>query len=262
MDYYSILGVSKTATQEEIKRAYRKLAAQHHPDRGGDTKKFQELQAAYDTLSDQDKRQRYDMGGDQHSNMNHPGGFHFDFGPNVFNDIFANFGFRKPQSRQTYSAVLFLSLEQVATGGSENMQFNFPQGQKIFKVDIPKGVDDGMHVRYENVLPDVSLVIQYRIKQHEIFTRRGLDLYMTKSVNVFDMILGTKLTVIDIYGKQLEVNLQPKTKNGSTIRLAGRGLDNNQIVGDQYILIQAEIPDNISHELHVAIANEQKRKSI
>jgi DnaJ-class molecular chaperone len=260
MDYYSILNVSKNATQDEIKRAYRKLAAQHHPDRGGDTKKFQDIQAAYDTLGDQAKRQQYDIHGHGPPHGNGPGGFHFDFGSDPFGDIFANFGFRRPQAQQTYSAILFLSLEQVATGGSESMQLNFPQGSKILKVNIPKGVDDGAHVRYENILPDASLIIQYRIKQHEVFTRRGLDLYMTKAVNVFDMILGTKFTIVDIYGKQLEVNLAPKIKNGSTIRLAGRGLDNNHSIGDQYILIQAEIPDIISDELQTAIVNEQKRK--
>lgn len=259
MDYYTILGVERSATQDEIKRAYRKLAAQHHPDKGGDTAKFQEVQAAYETLSDPNLRQQYDMRG---KNPTFEGFNPFaNAGNSSFEDFFAQFGFGRQTRRQAYSAVVFITLEQIANGSSENLQLNFPQGQKTFKIDIPRGVEDGQQIRYDNLLPDSSLIIQYRVKQHPVFTKRGPDLYMSKQVNVFDMIIGTVIIVNDIYEKELEVSIPANTKNGAMIRLSGRGLPTNSGRGDQYILIQAEIPDIISDNLLSAIANEQKRKT-
>ena len=85
MNYYQTLGVSKTASADEIKRAYRKLASQHHPDRGGDTARFQEIQSAYDTLSDPEKRQQYDNPQPQHQH------FEFNFGAGGMDEIFSNF---------------------------------------------------------------------------------------------------------------------------------------------------------------------------
>lgn len=263
MDYYQVLGVTKTATADEIKRAYRKLAAQHHPDRGGDTAKFQDIQAAYDTLSDPQRRQHYDMHGSRPNTggpQMGPGGFHFEFGPGMFEDIFANFGFQRGPRRQTYSAVVFVDLEQVALGGRKSIQLNFPQGQKILEVDIPRGVNDGETIRYDSILPDASLIIQFRVANHHTYNRRGLDLYMDTTLNVFDLIVGTKLMIRDIYDKDLEINIAPKTKIGSTLRCAGRGLVSQHGVGDLYILISAQLPDIISDELVESITREVKGK--
>lgn len=264
MDYYSVLGVAKTASQDEIKRAYRKLAAQHHPDRGGDTAKFQDIQAAYDTLSDIQRRQHYDMHGSR-PNTNGPqmgpGGFHFEFGPGAFEDIFANFGFQRQQRRQTYSAVVFVDLEQVAVGGTKNLQLNFPQGQKILEIEIPRGVSDGETIRYDNIFPDASLIIQFRVSNHPKYNRHGADLHMNVTLNVFDLIIGTKLMITDIYGKDLEISIAPKTKIGATLRCAGRGLVSQRGVGDLYILISAQLPDIISDDLVAAITKEVKGKT-
>lgn len=261
MDYYSVLGVSKTATADEIKRAYRKLAAQHHPDRGGDTAKFQDIQAAYDTLSDEQRKAQYDafgnrqhMGGPQAG----PGGFHFEFGPGVFDEIFSQFGFQRPNRKQSYSAVLFIDLEQVANGGQKIVHLNFPQGQKMVTIDIPRGVDDGQNVRYDNIVPDASLVIQFRVTNHAHYIRRGLDLYRTVSVNVFELITGTTIKIVDIYAKELEVSIAPRTKIGSTLRCARRGLDTPRGVGDLYLSLLVHLPDTISDELLAAINNEVK----
>lgn len=261
MDYYSVLGVTKTATQDEIKRAYRKLAAQHHPDRGGDTAKFQDIQAAYDTLSDSQRRQHYDMHGSRPNTggpQMGPGGFHFEFGPGVFDEIFSQFGFQRSDRKQSYSAVVFIDLEQVANGGQKIIHLNFPQGQKIINIDIPRGIDDGQNVRYDNVVPDASLVIQFRVANHAHYTRRGLDLYRTVSVNVFELITGTTIKIVDIYSKELEVNIAPRTKIGTTLRCARRGLDTPRGVGDLYISLLSHIPDTISDELLTAINKEVK----
>ena len=263
MDYYQVLGVPKTATADEIKRAYRKLAAVHHPDRGGDTAKFQDIQAAYDVLSDEGRRAQYDAFGNapRGSPQAGPGGFHFDFGGSGFEDIFSIFGMnrpRQPNRQQSYSAVVFVSLEEVAHGVQKTIQLNFPQGPQIINIDVPRGVDDGASVRYENLIPNATLVIQYRVSNHPIYQRRGLDLYRTLSVNVFELITGTTAQLTDLYGKQLEVSIKPRMKIGTTLRCAGHGLVTPRGVGDLYISLLTHIPDTISDELLEAINKEVK----
>lgn len=262
-DFYKILGVEKTANDQEIKQAYRRLAAKYHPDRGGDTAKFQEIQQAYDVLGDEQKRRQYDNQGSAQ---------HFEFGFNPFNqefssgfppgfeDFFAQFGIHRGRRQNVYNAVLFVSLEQIASGSSENIQLNMPSGSKVCAIEIPRGIEDGQQIRYENIIPDASIIIQFRIKPHTKFNRRNLDLYLNENINVFDLILGTKIIVQDILQNNLEVNIAPRTKSGSMIRLSGRGLSNGRQNGDLYIVVQADIPENIGPDTINAIENEQRRK--
>lgn len=257
MNYYNILGIQPNASAEDIKKAYRSLAAKHHPDRGGDTAKFQEIQKAYEILSDPQKRAQYD---NPHSQMGGMGGFNFDFGGpagfNPFEEMFRQFN----RGRQKiYTVSVFVTLDQVARGEKHNIHVQTPEGPKIFTIDIPKGIDDGGQVRYEGLMPDGSLQIQFRIHKHPVFDRRGFDLYTTKNVNVFDIILGTKINLVDIYNNNVEINIVPKTKPGSTLRIPGHGLEAQHARGDLYILIQAEIPDTISNQVITALKIEQKR---
>lgn len=265
MDYYSILGVSKTATQDEIKRAYRKLAGQHHPDKGGSKERFQEIQEAYDTLGDAPRRQHYDAYGRQPpGGPPNSGGFHFEFGNNPFDDIFAAFGVGRQQrtTRQMFSTVIFITLEQVASGGTKSVQLNFPNGPRHFDIQIPQGIEDGQQIRYDSLLPDASVLVQFRIVPHDTYTRRGLDLHTSVHLNVFDMILGTKHRITDILGSSLEIEIPPRTKSNTMLRLNGRGLQIQNQRGDLYVLIHADIPATISTELLQEIENERKRKTI
>ena len=122
MDYYATLGLKKGASPEDIKKAYRSLAMKHHPDRGGDEKKFKEIEEAYRTLSDPQKKQMADMGVDpnaQGGGYNH-GPFEFHFNSGNFEDIFGNFGFgfnqRKPVRNKSFNVNITISLEEVLTG--------------------------------------------------------------------------------------------------------------------------------------------------
>jgi curved DNA-binding protein len=245
MDYYSTLGIPKTATQEEIKRAYRKMAAKHHPDRGGNTAEFQKVEEAYRTLSDESKRQQYDnpqsMGGDAF-------GFNFGGGPgfNPFEDIFRQFN--QPRQR-VYTVNIFVSLEQVSRGDTEAIQIQTPAGPKTFQIKIPKGIEDGQRINYENLMSDGVLQIQFRIHRHPKYERRGLDLYSTIEVSMFDLILGATMEFKTIYNSTLSVNIPPNTKPGSSLRLANHGLEAQNNKGDQYLLISVVIPDKISAQL-------------
>lgn len=249
MDYYQTLGVAKTATSDEIKKAYRKLASQHHPDRGGDTAKFQSIQVAYDTLSDPQKRSAYDNPQTQFNGMNQ-GGFNFNFGPQGFEDIFGQF-FRqssRPQQR-IYTVTVFVTLEQIAKGEHQTVHLNTPNGPQLFKIDLPKGIDDGAIVRYDGLLPDGLLQVNFRQHKHPHFDRRGLDIYYTADVSVFDLVIGKKIIVPTIVGKELEITIDPRTRPNSTLRLNGHGLVSQQGQGDQYVIIKPVMPESIDDEI-------------
>lgn len=249
MDYYDILGVPKTATESEIKQAYRKLAAQHHPDRGGDTAKFQQIQQAYDTLGNAENRSRYDNPGSQFHGFH---GFNGFPGGNPFDDIINQF--MRQSRQQMYTVTVFVTLEQVAQGAQETIQINTGQGPKLIKLQIPQGIDDGQTIRYEGIMPHGALHVCYRIREHTRFRRQGLDLISNESVDVFKLITGTKLEVTDIFGKKLEVNVARNTQPGIKLRIPQRGLKAAGQTGDHYILIMACLPDKIPEELFNTIS--------
>jgi len=249
MDYYKTLGVERTASPEEIKRAYRKLAAKNHPDRGGDTAEFQKIEEAYRNLSDPDLRAKHDNPNPfNNAGGFNAGGFSFNFNGNPFEDIFAQFN-RHHQQQRVYTAPLWVTLEQVARGTEEEVQFNTATGPKTFKIKVPQGVEDGGRVRYPNLMPDGDLQIEFRVHRHPFFERRGLDLYMTQSVSVFDLVLGTTIKVPTISGDQLEMVIPPSTKPGTTMRIPNRGIQSAGRIGHQFVLIDGTIPDKISNEL-------------
>jgi curved DNA-binding protein len=262
MDYYKILGIAKTATQQEIKQAYRRLASKHHPDRGGSTEQFQKIEEAYRTLSDDDKRKQYDNPGPFGAGVNsggNPGGFEFNFGSagfNPFEDIFRQFN--QPRQR-VYTVTIFVTLEKVALGTIETIQIQTQTGPRTFQITIPKGIEDGQRINYENLMADGVLQITFRIHHDPRFERRGLDLYSTIEISVFDLILGTTISVTTIYNQTLEVSIKPNTKPGSQLRIPNHGLDTPNGRGDQFVLISPVIPDTISSELLTALQHERTK---
>jgi len=255
MDHYNTLGVSKTATPDEIKKSYRKLASLHHPDKGGDTAKFQQIQTAYDILSDQQKRQEYDNPMPQHRGGGFSEGFNFDGHGNPFHDMFAQMfrqgnGRQQPQ-QQAYRTSIWVSLEQVYNGGEQSLQLKTPTGTHALSIGIPKGIPDGGQVRSENVLDGASLIVEFRIHPHLKFNRKGNDLEVNHSISVLDLIVGTSFEFTTLSGKTLEVTVPPKTQPYMQLKLAGHGLPilNSQSFGDQIILLKAFIPAIIDQSI-------------
>lgn len=263
MDHYQTLGIKKGASPDEIKLAYRKLASVHHPDKGGDTAMFQKIQEAYETLSDPDKKADYDNpnpfargGGGGFGMHGFPGGFSFHTGGIDINDLFGQFGmFGGPRQHQQpmYKTTIWVTLEQVLEGAEQVIQFNTHNGPQIARVNIPKGIENGGQARFDNLVPNAVLIIEFRIHPHERFERHGLDLHTEVKVSVLDLIVGTTLKFKTISDKTFEVTVKPKTEPGTQLRIAGQGLENGKMIGDQYILLVATMPAIIDEEVTNAI---------
>lgn len=259
-DHYQTLGVAKNATPDEIKKSYRKLASQHHPDKGGDTATFQRIEEAYRTLSDSEKRHQYDNPMPQGFPSGFPGGFHFQQGPDI-NDIFGQmFGMRhgnpfQPPGHQVFRTQVMLTLEEMYTGTQRVLNLQLPTGTKVVNVDVPKGIDSGSQIKYENIVKNGVLIIEFHAMQHLRFERKNADLYCNQSISVLDLIVGTAFHFNTISGRTLEVKVNPKTQPWTQLKLPGQGMpiSNSHSYGDQIILLKPFIPDNIPNEISETI---------
>ena len=251
MDYYSILGVNRNATPEEIKRSYRKLAMQHHPDRGGDSAKFQQVQEAYDNLSDPLKKQQYDNP--------QPQGFNFNSGNfqngNPFGDIFGNFGFRQQRRQHNPNSDITIAadidLEDVLTGKQLIATYRLRSGRhENVEIEIPKGVQPGQQIRYQGLgedtfreFPRGNLNVIIRIRQHPIWQHHNGNLITEIKVSAFDLMLGTEKRIDTIDNKTVSLKIPAGTQPGTTFSMSGYGLvDQVGRRGNAHVNIKAEIP--------------------
>jgi curved DNA-binding protein len=264
MEHYQTLGVSKTATPDEIKKAYRKLASQHHPDKGGDTAMFQKIQIAYDTLSDPEKRQQYDNPLPQGNPFGGfpGGGFNFNGDINdLFGQMFNQHHRRNPNIPHTFRTQISITLEQAYHGDTQNLKLQTPHGNHAINIQIPKGVTHGAQMRYENVIPQAMLMVEFQIQNHLKFERRGNDLYCNYMVSVLDLIVGTEIEFNTISGKTLMVKIPPKTQPHMHLKIAGEGMPINStlLYGDQIILLKPIIPDIIDSEITDSIIRSKSK---
>ena len=229
MDYYQTLGVPKGASQEEIKKAYRSAAMKHHPDRGGDQAKFKEIEEAYRTLSDDQKRAEYDQpayhGG---------GGF-----PPGFENIFSHFGFndfirpQRPRNRDLNFHTK-ITLEDAFTGKELVVNFFKANGkEKILNVKIPAGIQNGTTLRLTGVgddsmpgMPAGDVYVLIEILTHREFRRQGDDLIKTVDISCVDAMLGKDINITTIDGKTLNGLIPAGTQPESVLSIPNQGMPN------------------------------------
>jgi DnaJ-class molecular chaperone len=260
MDYYATLGLKRNASDAEIKKAYRGLAMKHHPDRGGDEKKFKEISQAYDYLSDPEKKQIIDLGGDPNAQPGmggfNQGPFEFHFNTGNLNDMFGNFGFggfgRQPQRRnKSLSVNVEVSLEDVLTGKDFTAEVSIPGRNKMINIQIPPGIEHGQQIRYEgmgdNTIPNLKpgdLLVNVFVKEHTVFKRENTSLIIDKELDVWDAILGTPMEIVTLDKKTLTITIPPGTQPDTVLSCRGEGLPNMRTRqrGNLLIKIKVTIP--------------------
>lgn len=265
-DYYKILGIDRSASKEQIKAAYRKLASQHHPDRGGDTKTFQDIQAAYDTLSDPDKKDQYDN--PQHPNLNNQFGDIPDFFKEFFN--FTNFGptnfkeYREARNKNLNLKVE-ISLEDAFFGKNIISNVKLPSGRdQLIDIKIPRGIPHNSTLRIHGIgddsiknIPKGDIFLTVDIKPHPIFKRLDDDLEVMVQLSCFEAILGKQLTIDTIDNKTLSVNVPPGTQHNQIFSVPNYGMFNNSrnSRGRLFIKVNIAIPTNLSDEQKTILKN-------
>ena len=259
-NYYDTLGVKTSATQDEIKRAYRKLASQHHPDKGGDVAKFQEIEQAYRTLSDPQARAQYDNPQPDFGNF----GFHSQNTGFDFDTIFDIFGarFNQQSQRPRYARMsLWITLQDVARGGSRTVSVGTHSGTQAVEIEIPLGINDGDTVQYPKLAPGgLDLVITFRVHPNPRWQRHGTNVITDYPVSVWTLILGGEIVVDDVLGNQFSLSIPERTQPGTMLRMRGRGLRQRQgPTGDLIVRVQAQIPTDIDPDLLSAIERSQSK---
>jgi DnaJ-class molecular chaperone len=245
MTHYSTLGITKEATADEIKKAYRKLASQHHPDKGGDTAKFQEVQAAYEVLSDEQKRNEYD------NPRRSFGGYSTGMNESSIFDMF-----RQQQAMMPIQLNMQVTLEEAFTGISKIIKL---AGKEV-QIDVPAGIYTGAGVKYNAVGPNnKDLVVYFHVMPHAKFNRVDQHLTTTETITTWDQILGTTVKVNTIDNKVLSLTVAPNTAHGTKLRLAGQGMTFNNTRGDLYVIINIKLPDNIPDNIIQLIKEEQAK---
>lgn len=282
-DYYAILGVNKDADDKEIKKAYRKLAVKYHPDRTKGSaigeRKFKEISEAYGVLSNEEKREQYDMYGHDFEKINANGGYQdprsgfgqrtystggqaggFENMDDILRNIFGNAGpgggggqsfYNQPQKGENLDASLDISLEDAYAGTSIDVRV---KGEKV-KVKVPAGTLQGQKLRLGgkggpgvNGGPQGDLILQINIKEHPVFKLEGKDLHLDLPLSPPEAVLGTKLKIPTIKGSHVSISIPPGAKSGKTLRLKDLGMPAKDGKGKMFVHLLITIPDNLSEE--------------
>ena len=244
-DLYQILGVDRGASDDDIKRAYRRMASQHHPDKGGDKERFQEIQQAYSILSDPEQRQQYDNPGIR---VNFNSGPHFNF-----NDIFEMFGARfhagadMPQ-RRAMRLQLWITIVDVMRGGPRIVALTTAHGQSTAEIHIPPGIADGDTVRYNAVGPGGSdILATFRVRPDARYQRQNNNIIMSQTLDFWQLILGCTVNIKTPDDRCIALTVSPDTQPGTMLRIRAHGIPDRDtgVPGDLLVQVQARLPDQI-----------------
>ena len=257
MDYYSILGVSKNASEQDLKKAYKKMSMQHHPDRGGNEEEFKKVNEAYSVLKDPQKRAEYDNPQTQ---------FTFDTGMGGFEDMFAqHFGRGFGRKNRTITIGVDISLRDVYTGKSLVASYQLPSGRtQTVSIDIPVGVSHGDTIRFQGMgdnsiagLPPGDLHVQIGILRDPKFHSDGYNVEFNAQVAVFDLIKGTDLEIETPDGRMIKLHVPAGTQPETRLKVKGHGLPSRRRRnnGDFFVKVKGVIPKDIPKAIKNVIDN-------
>ncbi len=282
-DFYKVLEVSKNASEDEIKKSYRKLAREYHPDRKPDDKqaeeKFKQIQQAYDVLGDAEKRKKYDLYGPGFDGMGgggasygHPGTGPIDLeqifggaggaGGVDFGDMFGG-GFgggqrrSRPRKGRDIQSEITIPFHLAAEGGKYELSIHRGSGRETLTATIPEGIHHGATIRLAGQGepsmtggPPGDLLVKVKIAPHPYFKRDGSNILLEVPIAVTEAILGAKIDVPTLSDGEVTVTIPPGTSSGAKLRLRGKGVLNTKTKrkGDQLITIKVTVPQSISEE--------------
>jgi DnaJ-class molecular chaperone len=273
-NYYDILGVNEQSTSAEITKAFKDLAKQHHPDRGGTQEKFQEINEAHDTLKSSQKRHDYDSmrkfgggtGGAQHPFFNE----------DIFGDIFSGFGqggdmdfngrfnftgrngderiFRNVrQGNRSVNVRMAISIKEAMTSDEKTINYKLPSGRDEFAtVKIPAGVQHGVTFKYAGMgddsiknMPRGDLMVQMSVLDSDGYTRKGNDLYTDKTIDCFQAVRGHKIQLKTLEDSVITVNVPSGTQPGTLLMVRSKGMPIHKTIGirgNLYVKIHVLVP--------------------
>ena len=273
-NYYDILGVNEQSTSADITKAFKDLAKQHHPDRGGTQEKFQEINEAHDTLKSSQKRHDYDSmrkfgggtGGAQHPFFNE----------DIFGDIFSGFGqggdmdfnskfnftgrngdertFRNVrQGNRSVNVRMAISIKEAMTSDEKTISYKLPSGREEFAtVKIPAGVQHGVTFKYAGMgddsiknVPRGDLMVQMSVLDSDGYTRKGNDLYTDKTIDCFQAVRGHKIQLKTLEDSVITVNVPSGTQPGTLLMVRSKGMPIHKTIGirgNLYVKIHVLVP--------------------
>ena len=276
-DYYAVLGVAESATNEEITKAYRKLARKYHPDANpGDAsaeERFKEISAAYDVVGDESTRPDYDQArrmGPLGGGFGGPGGGGYEFNVEDLGDLSGllgqmfggGFGSQGPrQARQRpgrdQEARLVISFDEAVRGTTTSISLSDGSGNRSMKVRIPSGVVDGQRIRLRGKggpgSPPGDLYVIVSVPEHPVFGRNGKRLTLDVPVTIDEAALGADVDVPTYGGDSVTVRIPPGTQHGRTLRVRGAGVPHDDGDGDLLVTVQVAIPKNLSKKQREAL---------
>jgi curved DNA-binding protein len=286
-DYYKILGVKRDASEEEVKKAFRKLAHAYHPDKsGGDEAKFKEASEAYAVLSDKKKRAQYDTFGSAGAGTGgagfDPSGFGFDFSgfgsagfdTSDLGDILSSiFGGRRVRRGRDIAVDIELSFQESIFGVERKVVVNSKfVKQKEVSISVPPGIEDGQMIRLngqgETLEGGVAgdLYVKVHVRRHPYLRKEGFNLLMDLEIRLTEALLGAEKMIGTLDG-EVTLKIPSSTKHGTILRIKGRGVPysnrptlakSNAGRGDFYVRIFIKIPDKLSKEARKAVEELKK----
>jgi curved DNA-binding protein len=281
-NYYDVLGVDEKATSAEITKAFKDLAKEHHPDRGGDEAKFKEINEAHDTLKSSQKRHDYDTM--RKFGSTSTGGQHPFFNEDIFGDFFSGFSGgdmdfggsfnftrgpggeriftqnRQPRGNRNVQVRMAVSIKEAMNNNEKTINYKLPSGREEFAtVKIPAGVQHGVTFKFQGMgddsirnMPRGDLMVVMSVLDSDGYTRKGNDLYTDKTIECFQTVRGYEFNLKTLEDKIIKVKVPAGTQPGTMLTLRGQGMPVHKTIGirgNLYVKVHILIPQLSASDL-------------